>query len=73
MQKLTRVDKAFKCPFKMYTDPTLRLYRALGLTRQTYDAGDDADKGDYLVLNSFETTKRVMKRAVQMMPIRNPG
>jgi hypothetical protein len=69
---LTPQDKAFKCPFKMYTDPTLRLYRTLGLTRQTGDAGLDEDKGDYLVQTAMEQTVQTLKRATKM-PLRVPG
>ncbi|KAK4687207.1 hypothetical protein P7C73_g2911, partial [Tremellales sp. Uapishka_1] len=65
-------NKAFKCPFKMYTDPSLRLYRALGLTRQTGDAGADEDKGEYLVQTAMEATVQTIKRATKM-PLRAPG
>jgi hypothetical protein len=65
-------DKSFRCPFKMYTDPTLALYRALGLTRQTTDAGPDEEKGDYLVQSGLEQTVSTIKRATKM-PLRNPG
>ncbi|WRT66141.1 uncharacterized protein IL334_003094 [Kwoniella shivajii] len=65
-------NKSFRCPFKMYTDPTLALYRALGLTRQTGDGGDDDDKGDYLVQSAMESTLQTIKRATKM-PLKNPG
>ncbi|ORY32615.1 AhpC/TSA antioxidant enzyme-domain-containing protein, partial [Naematelia encephala] len=65
-------NKAFKCPFKMYTDPTLALYRKLGLTRQTGNAGPDTDKGAYLIQTPLESTIQTIKRATQM-PLRNPG
>lgn len=56
----------------MYTDPTLELYRALGLTRQTGDAGADADAGTYLVQTPLESTVQTIKRATKM-PLRSPG
>ena len=65
-------DKAMKCPFKMYTDPTLSVYRALGLTRQTGDSGPDSEAGEYLVQTNLEATLATLKRATQM-PLRNPG
>ncbi|WWC61644.1 uncharacterized protein I303_104228 [Kwoniella dejecticola CBS 10117] len=65
-------NKSFRCPFKIYTDPTLALYRALGLTRQTGDGGQEEDKGDYLVQSAKESTIQTIKRATKM-PIRNPG
>ena len=70
--KIHAADKAFKCPFKMYTDPTLALYRAVGLTRQTGDAGSDDQAGDYLTQSAWEATVSTVKRATQM-PLRNPG
>lgn len=39
-------DNIFECPFEVYTDPTLELYRALGMTRQTGDGGAEEEKGD---------------------------
>jgi len=65
-------NKAFKCPFKMFTDPSLMLYRALGLTRQTGDAGPESEKGDYLIQTPLEATMQTLKRAT-LMPLRNPG
>ena len=69
---LTEPDKAFRCPFKMFTDPTLDLYHALGLTRKTADAGLDEDKGDYLTQTPLQSTLQTLKRAT-VMPLRNPG
>lgn len=65
-------SKSIKCPFKMYTDSKLKLYRALGMTRQTGDAGDEDDKGDYIRMSTLESTWEVAKRASKM-PIKNPG
>ncbi len=56
----------------MYTDPSLAVYRALGLTRKTGNAGPDEDKGDYLVQTPLESTIQTLKRAT-VMPLRNPG
>lgn len=56
----------------MYTDPTLSLYRALGLTRQTASGGPDNLAGSYLVQSPLESTLQTIKRATQM-PLRNPG
>jgi len=65
-------NKFFKSPFKTYTDPSLNLYRLLGLTRQTSAAGPDSEKGDYLTESPLETTVNTLKRATKM-PLRNPG
>lgn len=56
----------------MYTDPSLELYRSLGLTRQTGDAGADVDAGSYLVQTPLESTVQTIKRATKM-PLRSPG
>ena len=56
----------------MYTDPTLSVYRALGLTRQTGNAGPDSEAGEYLIQTPLEATMATLKRATQM-PLRNPG
>jgi hypothetical protein len=64
--------KAIGCPFRMYTDSKLKLYRALGMSRQTGDAGAEEDKGDYIKLTMMEGTWGVAKRATKM-PLRNPG
>ena len=65
-------SKSIRCPFKMYTDSKLKLYRALGMTRQTGDAGDEDEKGDYIRMSTLESTWEVAKRASKM-PIKNPG
>ncbi|WWD17509.1 hypothetical protein CI109_101950 [Kwoniella shandongensis] len=66
-------NKSFRCPFKMYTDPTLALYRALGLTRQTGDSGPEEEKGDYLTQSALESTFQTIKRATKMPLLHNPG
>jgi hypothetical protein len=56
----------------MYTDPSLAVYRALGLTRKTGDSGPEEEKGDYITQTSMEATMQTLKRATKM-PLRNPG
>jgi hypothetical protein len=65
-------SKSLKCPFKMYTDSKLRLYKALGMTRQTGDAGAEDEKGDYVRMSNLEGTWQVAKRATKM-PLKKPG
>ncbi|GAA5846303.1 hypothetical protein JCM11251_008026 [Rhodosporidiobolus azoricus] len=36
-------------PFPLYMDRTRKLYKALGMTRKTWDMGSDKDKGSYIV------------------------
>ena len=57
----------------MYTDPSLQLYRALGLTRQTGNAGADSDAGSYLVQTPMEATMQTIKRATKMPLLHSPG
>jgi len=57
----------------MYTDPSLQLYRALGLTRQTGNAGADSDAGSYLVQTPMEATLQTIKRATKMPLLHSPG
>ena len=67
------VDKHFRSPYRMYTDPSLALYRALGLTRQTGNSGPDDEAGSYLVQTAMESTKQTLKRATQMPLLHSPG
>ncbi len=62
----------FKCPFKVYTDPKLRVYRGLGMTRQTMDGGPEDAKGDYITKSALQGTLSVVKNAPKM-PLRRPG
>lgn len=38
----------FKCPFEIYTDPSLKLYTTLGMSRRTSDPGPEAERGQYI-------------------------
>lgn len=69
---LPAYSRVMKCPFRMYTDPTLKLYRGLGMTLKTFDEGPEEAKGDYIVKTSGEATLAVMKRAIKM-PLGMPG
>ncbi|CDZ96602.1 Uncharacterized conserved protein [Phaffia rhodozyma] len=53
--------KVFKSPFQLFTDPSLELYRALGMTRQTADGGPEEDKGEYVQHTTFTGTLSVMR------------
>jgi len=41
-------EDAFNCPYPVYTDPSRKLYKALGMTLKTLDAGREEDKGNYI-------------------------
>jgi hypothetical protein len=64
--------KVMRSPFEMYTDPKLRVYRGLGMTKQTHDGGDEDDKGDYITMGAMRGTLEVAKRATKM-PLGRPG
>lgn len=61
-----------KNPFKIYTDPKLRVYRQLGMSFCTGDGGPEEEKGDYIVKDNLHGTWDVAKRAVRM-PLGKPG
>jgi AhpC/TSA antioxidant enzyme len=64
--------KIFKCPFPIYTDPTRNLYRALGMTLRTLDAGPAEEAGDYITHGPLGWMRMVLKNAVRM-PLANAG
>ncbi|KAJ9104932.1 hypothetical protein QFC19_003727 [Naganishia cerealis] len=64
--------KVMRSPFEMFTDPKLRVYRGLGMTRQTHDGGEEEDKGDYITMGPMRGTLEVAKRATKM-PLGRPG
>ncbi|EIW70889.1 hypothetical protein TREMEDRAFT_18693, partial [Tremella mesenterica DSM 1558] len=69
---LAGYKKSFRCPFPIYTDPSLTLYRILGLTRQTTSTGPSSSSGDYLVQTPLQSTAQTLKRATKMS-ISSPG
>lgn len=40
--------RIFKTPFDLYTDPTLQVYHAMGMTLRTMDGGLEAERGGYV-------------------------
>lgn len=64
--------KIFKCPFPIFTDPTRNLYRVLGMTLRTLDAGPRNEAGDYIIHGSLGGLGMVLKNAVKM-PLGNAG
>lgn len=71
MAKAYRRD-VFRCPYALYTDPSLRLYNALGMNLKTFDAGAEEEKGDYIVHGPMGGVGMVLKNAMKM-PIGKAG
>ena len=58
----------------MYTDPTLRLHAALGMTLRTNDPGPDKDKGDYIRHGAIGGLAMVVRNALRVgMPVWEKG
>ncbi|KAI0661799.1 hypothetical protein C8Q70DRAFT_911040 [Cubamyces menziesii] len=64
----------FRTPIPMYTDPTLRLHAALGMTLRTNDPGPDKDKGDYIRHGAIGGLAMVVRNALRVgMPVWEKG
>lgn len=48
----------------LYTDPTRALYRVLGMTLRTLDAGPESEKGDYVRHGQIAGIGMVVKNAI---------
>ncbi|PWN41349.1 hypothetical protein IE81DRAFT_291899, partial [Ceraceosorus guamensis] len=57
----------------MYSDPTRKIYKALGMTLRTNDQGPACTKPDYQTRGNFKGTMVAIKRGVMDMPLRPPG
>ncbi|KZT53515.1 hypothetical protein CALCODRAFT_440019 [Calocera cornea HHB12733] len=62
----------FQCPFPLYTDPSRKLYQALGMTLRTLEAGPNSEKPDYVQHGSVGGMMMVLKHAMKM-PLGNAG
>ncbi|KZT07721.1 uncharacterized protein LAESUDRAFT_650794, partial [Laetiporus sulphureus 93-53] len=64
----------FRMPFEFFTDPTLRLHEALGMTRKTQDAGPDIEKGEYIRHGPLGGLAMVVRNAIRVaMPVWEKG
>ncbi|EJF64769.1 hypothetical protein DICSQDRAFT_52225 [Dichomitus squalens LYAD-421 SS1] len=64
----------FRTPFPLYTDPTLRLYAALGMTLRTNNPGPDAEKGEYVRHGLIGGIAMVVRNALRVgMPVWERG
>lgn len=61
-------------PFAIYTDPSLRLHAALGMTLRTSDPGPDHQRGDYIRHGIVGGIAMVVRNALRVgMPIWEKG
>jgi hypothetical protein len=64
----------FLCPFQVYTDPSLKLYKALGMTFRTLDGGPNSKKGAYITHGTVGGIAMVVMNAVRVgMPVWEKG
>lgn len=57
--------RIFRTPYAVFTDPSLRVYRTLGMTLQTLDGGPEKDKGDYVQHGLLGGIAMVIKNAAK--------
>lgn len=61
-------------PFQLYTDPSLRLYNALGMTKRTNDIGPEFEKGEYVRHGLVGGIAMVVRNALKVgMPVWEKG
>lgn len=58
---------------KMYSDPSRKIYKALGMTLRTNDAGPACARPDYQTMGVFKASMVAIKKGVIDMPLRPPG
>ncbi|KAG8920111.1 hypothetical protein FRC02_001152 [Tulasnella sp. 418] len=61
--------RMFRFPFEMYTDPSRRLYSALGMTLRTLRMGPSSEKGEYIKHGFVSGTAKAVKNNVKNMPL----
>lgn len=59
-------------PFPLYSDRSRALYRALGMTRKTWDMGKESEKGSYIVKSKMENVTSSIKVRKHSLPIPRP-
>ncbi|KAI0749739.1 hypothetical protein C8Q80DRAFT_1218810 [Daedaleopsis nitida] len=64
----------FRMPISIYTDPSLRLYAAMGMTYRTNDPGPDTEKGEYIRHGPIGGLAMVVRNALCVgMPVWEKG
>lgn len=67
-------SEIFRSPFSIYTDPTLRVHSALGMTKRTQDTGPDEERGEYIRHGPLGGLAMVVKNAIRVgMPVWERG
>lgn len=66
--------RIFRSPFALYVDPTLQVYRAMGMTLRTLDGGPESEKGQYVKHGTVRGIAMVVGNAVKVgMPVWEDG
>ncbi|KAI0671395.1 hypothetical protein C8Q78DRAFT_972604 [Trametes maxima] len=66
--------RIFRTPIPVYTDPSLRLHTALGMTLRTSDTGPDHEKGEYIRHGPIGGLAMVVRNALRVgMPVWEKG
>ena len=61
-------------PFQLYTDPTHKVYHALGMTLRTSDPGPDHERGRYVRHGLVGGIAMVVRNALRVgMPVWEKG
>jgi hypothetical protein len=64
----------FKFPFKLYTNPSLDVYKALGMTLLTCSSGPGCESSDYIRHNFLTGIGMILKNALtSCVPIWEKG
>ncbi|KAF9243463.1 AhpC/TSA antioxidant enzyme-domain-containing protein, partial [Melanogaster broomeanus] len=64
----------FRTPFTIYTDPSLRLHKALGMTLRTLEPKSQGKQGDYVRHGQLKGIAMVFKNALRVgMPVWEKG
>ena len=56
----------FRMPFALYTDPTLRVHDALGMTYRTNDPGPESERGEYVHHGKIGGLAMVVRNALRV-------
>ncbi|KAI0687724.1 AhpC/TSA antioxidant enzyme-domain-containing protein, partial [Cytidiella melzeri] len=64
----------FRSPFELYTDPTHKVYNALGMNLRTTNPGPDAERGEYVRHGLLGGIAMVVRNALRVgMPVWEKG
>jgi hypothetical protein len=74
VQLTHKYAEIFKSPYKVYTDPSMHVYSALGMTMRTTDAGPSNECGEYVKRGLVGGIAMVVKNALKSrLPVWEKG